>query len=185
MKIKKVTTKWLESWNACEDGVEWFESQKETDPIKLLKKLIKLKEYSHANYSIVQLFNRKQRIQYAVFAAEQVVDIYTKQYPNDNRVKEAIMAAKKVINRNSEKNRAAAWDAARAAADAAWDAARAAADAARAAADSARAAADAAWAAADAAWAARAAADAAWDAAEDAMRKNILLYGIKLLEECK
>ena len=163
--IKKVTSKWLASWQACSGGIEWFKNQKETDPIKLIKKLIKIKQYSYANYSIVHLFNRKQKIKYAVFAAEQVIDIYEKEYPDDNRPRKAIEAAKACIGKNTEKNRAAVA----AAGDAAWDAALDARDAA--------------WAAWDAwdAWDARAAGDAVRDAVRDAAANTAYLIFCFLL----
>jgi len=99
---------------------------------------------------------------------------------DEDRPRLAIEAAERWADNPTEKNKAAAWDAARAAAwaagAAAWDAARAARAAGDAAWDAARAAAwaagAAAWAAGDAAWAAawaaRAAGDAAWDAARAA-----------------
>ena len=115
---------------------------------------------------------------FAADCAEHVLWIYERDYPNDNRPRKAIEAARAFARGEID---AAAWDAARAAARAAaWDAAWAVArDAARDAAwavarDAAWAVArDAAWAAArdaawDAAWAV--ARDAAWDAARDAAR---------------
>lgn len=88
----------------------------------------------------------------AIYAAELVLPIFEKEYPNDKRPREAIDATKECLRKPS----AAAMAASRAASDAASDAARAA-----------RAAS---WAASwDAAWAARAAAwDAAWNAAWNA-----------------
>ena len=103
--------------------------------------------------------------------AESVLAIYQKSYPNDNRPRDAIQAAREfALGKISGAARAAASEAAR---DAAWAAASAAARAA--ASDAAWAAASAAaWAAArDAAWAAArdATRDAAWDAAWDAKQK--------------
>jgi hypothetical protein len=117
---------------------------------------------------------------FAADCAEMVLPIYENRYPDDNRPRLAIQAARDYANglipmkelaaaRAARAARAAwdaraasaAWDAADAAWDAAWAAARAASDAAS---DAAR---DAAWAARDAAWAASAAwdaASAAWDA---------------------
>jgi hypothetical protein len=92
----------------------------------------------------------------AIYAAELVLPIYEKEYPNDNRPRTAIETAKRYSQgKATEGELSAAWDAAR-------DAARAAAWAA-------------AWAAARAAaWdAARA---AAWDAAWDAAIKKIESY---------
>jgi hypothetical protein len=95
--------------------------------------------------------------------AESVLYIFEKKYPNDNRPRLAIQAARDYADGKINKEElysarvaagAAAWDADWAAAgDAAWDAAG-----------------DAAWdAAGDPAWAARVAAGAAWGAAGDAV----------------
>ena len=129
---------------------------------------------------------RPQYLSYAIYAAEQVIDIYEKKYPDDKRPRNAIEAARVVLKNNNAKTRAAAW-AARAAAEAAaraaaWAAGDAAGAAAWAAGD-----AGAAWAAAGAAGdaagaAAWAAAGAAAGAARAAMQIKILKYGIKLLE---
>jgi len=93
----------------------------------------------------------KDSVELAIFAAESVLHIFEKEYPDDKRPRIAIEVAKKGGNADAAR---AAIDAAADAADAAW-----AARAARAAAG----AADAAW-AARAAWAAINAADAAWAA---------------------
>ena len=84
-----------------------------------------------ANWLLTRVFNREQKIQYAVFAAEQAIDIYEKKYPTDKRPRAAIEAAKKCI---TDKSAAAAAYAAAAAAAYAADAAYAAAAAAAAAA---------------------------------------------------
>jgi len=74
-------------------------------------------------------WKREDSISLAIFAAELVIDIFEKKYPNDKRPREAIEAAKRVLKNDTKENRAAAG-AARVAADAA-DAARVAAGAAR------------------------------------------------------
>lgn len=102
-------------------------------------------------------WTKKDSVSLAIYAAELVIDIFEKEYPNDKRPRNAIEAAKKVLKNDTAKNRAAA----KAAGDAAWAAAWAAGDAAGAAAWAAWAS----WAAGDAARAAaRAAAWAAWAA---------------------
>ena len=172
----KLTEQWLREKSACSEGVEWFLKQKEIDVVKVLKKLIKEKKLPWANWTIVRVMNYKQRVQYAVFAAEQVIGIFEKEYPDDKRPRQAIEAAKKCIENPSKENKKAAADA-YAAADAAASAAAAAAHAAAAAAAAA---------AAYAAYAdAAAAAAAAAYAAADTMRIKILEYGIKLLKELK
>ena len=128
---KKVTVNWLESWDAEKGGIEWFESQKETDSVKLLKKLVRQEKLDYANCAISHCFNRKQKIQSAVFAAEQVIVLYEKECPDDDCLSKTIEAAKLCIDKNSKKNRDAANAAANAAAYAADAAAYAAAYAAR------------------------------------------------------
>ena len=101
----KLTEQWLREKSACSEGVEWFLKQKETDVVKVLKKLIKEKKLPWANWTIVRVMNYKQRVQYAVFAAEQVIGIFEKEYPDDKRPRQAIEAAKKCIDNPSEENK--------------------------------------------------------------------------------
>jgi len=173
----KISVEWLKEKSACSEGVEWFTAQAETDSIKVLGNLINENKLDWVNWLIVRLMTYKQYVSYAVYAAEQVIGIYEKQYPNDKRPRQAIEAAKKCIDDPSAKNKQSAWAAA-GAAEAAWAAAWVAWAAA-----GAVGAVEAAWAAARAAWAAGAA-EAAWAAAwaaREAMKKKILKYGIKLL----
>ena len=198
--IKKLSFKWLEKHDACQPCIKEFKEQNETDPIKILDLLKKAKRFKDANWLICRLFNKKQCIQYAIFAAEQVINIYTNEYLNDDRPQLAIDAAKKVLNNPSKKNDvAAASKAAYAASKAAYatavNAAYAASDAAYAASDAAYAAyaaATAAYAATtvDAVDAAHAAACAAYtaahatdvSAAKQKMLNKIINYGISLLK---
>ena len=158
--IPKVTDEWITQNNPCKEAVDWWDKN-ERDPLEILKKLIKVKKYSWMNWFIVRIMTYHDYVSYAVFAAEQVINIYEKKYPDDKRPRQAIEAAKKCIDDPSEKNKEAAG--------AAW-----------AAAEAARAAAEAAWAATGAAWAA---AGATAEAARAAMQLKILNYGMKLLEE--
>jgi hypothetical protein len=131
-------------------------------------------------------WTKKDSLQFAIYSAELVINIYEKKYPNDDRPRKAIEAAKKVLQKDTKANRAAAG----AAEAAAWAAARAAAGAeARAAETAARAAEAAAWAAARTAEAAAEAAAwaAAWAAeavALDKIEKWLVNY-IKELKEVK
>ena len=104
------------------------------------------------------IWPKEESVKLAIFAAELVIDIYEKKYPNDDRPRKAIEAAKGWLENPSE----AIW-----AAEAAWSAWSAASEAARAAR-----AAWAAWAAVSAAARAAAseAASAAWSAVSAAAR---------------
>ena len=69
----KITNDLLIKLGACSGGKEWFNSQKETSGVKIVSNFLETKEHlDWANWLICQLFNRKQKIQYAVFAADGV-----------------------------------------------------------------------------------------------------------------
>jgi len=194
--IKKVTKSWLKKHDACTDSLAHVIKNNYigSSPIDFIKKLMSEDRFPDANWLIVRIMNKKQKVQYAVFAAEQVLDIYEKKYPNNKAPRLAIEAAKKYINNPCKitKKNAYAAAAASPAADAAADAAYAAAaayDAAYAAAYDA--AYDAAYAAAYAAahdaayadaYAAAAASDAAYADDADALKTKIINNGINILK---
>jgi hypothetical protein len=195
----KITEKFLRIDNhACDEGYKWWlDNNNPTDVIATAKKLNSDDHNDWANWLLVRFMTHEQKVKYAIFAAEQVIDIYEKKYPGDDRPRKAIEAARNYLKDKSLKNKNAAATAAyaadAAAAYAAADAAAAAAYAAdaaayAAAAYAAAAAADAAYAAAyDAAYAAYAAAAAAYAAAYAAatrkdMQNKILEYGVGLLK---
>ena len=129
----KVTEQYLEKINACGSGVRWFCAQTETDSVNIIKKLIKENHTDWANWFICHLFNKKQKVLYAIYAAESVLKRFEKKHPNDKRARQAIEAAGNYLKSPCKKTKTAAgaaYAAASAAADAAAYAASAAADAA-------------------------------------------------------
>ena len=174
-EFMKIDLKWLKEERACSEGVAWFTKRyKEAEGALVVETLIKDKELKWANWLVVRLMTKIECVKYAVFAAEQVIGIYEKKYPDDKRPSKAIEAAKRYIKDPSEVNKKAADAAAYAAANAAVYAA----DAAAANAAAYAAAADAAD--ANAAYAA-AAANAAAAYAAAALRVKILEYGLRIL----
>ena len=151
----KLNLKMLTAKSACTSGVEWYKINKQPQTVEaaitLLLKSSESERYNWSDWALSQFLSPKNKLRYAIFAAQQVLDIFEKKYPTDNRPRRAIEAALKCLEKNTVKNRSAARTAAR-------DAAR-----------------DAAW---DAAWAA---ARAAGDAARDAMMLKITNYGVALL----
>ena len=184
----KVTLSFLKKENACQSGIEVFKkvfnnSAELKDIINFAIDKNKKELLQHANWLIVRKMTHRQKIQYAVFAAEQVLHIFEKKYPEDKRPRQAIEAAKLVLKKNNKENRKAA--AAYASAVDAAAAANAAANAASyaAAAASYAAAANAAN-AASASYASYAAAAASYAAAADKWNKmqiNILKNGLKII----
>lgn len=65
-------------------------------------------------------WEKKNSVRLAIFAAEQVIDIYEKKHPTDKRPREAIEAAKAYVKNPTEENRRAERAAARAAWVGAW-----------------------------------------------------------------
>ena len=164
MKLNKSI---LEKHEACREGKEWYMANGEPKTVEsTIAILIKSKEsekYNWSNWLLSEMLSKKNKIRYAVFAAQQVLDLFEKKYPDDKRPRAAIEAANICVEKNTKKNRAAAY---------------AAADAARAADYADRAAARAAYAAAYAAYAAAYAAEAA---ARAAMLLKIINYGLSLI----
>ena len=103
----KITKEWLEEVEACSEGVDWFNSQKETDSVKVINKLVKEDRWDWANWTICRLFSKENKIRYAIFAAEQTLDNFEKVYPNDKRPRQAIEAALKYLNEPTEENKSA------------------------------------------------------------------------------
>jgi len=120
--MKTITKKFLESHNACQSGMEWVTDNKliGLSAKDFLNKLIESDKLDWANWLIVRVMNKKQKVQYAIYAAEQVIDIFEKKYPNDDRPRKAIEAAKEYLANPSINAKRNAADAAYAAADAAY-----------------------------------------------------------------
>ena len=133
---------------------------------EIINTMMKHNSHADAYWLIVRFMSHVEKVLYAIFAAEQVLGIYEKKYPEDGRPRKAIEAAKAWIKNPFEETKKAAYAAdaaARAAAHAAYAAADAAADA-----------------VADAA--AYAAADAADAAANKRLQEKILNFGIELIK---
>src|SRR3990167_1391554 len=104
----KISEEWLKKNNACSDGVKWFLDQEETDAAKVALKLLKAGNFDWSNWLLTHVMTHRQKIQYAVFSAEQVIEIYEKKYPEDQRPRKAIEAVKAVLDHDTEETRTAA-----------------------------------------------------------------------------
>ena len=123
----KITKKFLQSKDACSPSYRWVVENKliGLEHPEFIAKLMENNRFSDANWLITKLFDKMQSVKYAIFAAEQVLDIYEKKYPDDDRPRLAIEAAKKYLKNPNAKtaktaDARAAADAAYAAADAAY-----------------------------------------------------------------
>jgi hypothetical protein len=164
-RMKKPTIKQLEKLNACNDGVEWYKSVKSQSVSEIIDGANK-DQLRFCNWYISRALNSENRVRYAIYAAEKVLHIFEEKYPDEDRPIKAIQAAKDYLagkislqelrDVRSAASAASAAYAAYAAAYAAYAAAYAAADAADAAADA---------------------------AAYSDMLRDIVKYGISLMEE--
>jgi len=169
--MESITKEWLENKGACSSSLEHVIKNDYIDlaPDVFINKLMDENRFSDANWLIVRVMNKIQGVKYAIFAAEQVLDIYEQAHPNDKRPREAILSAKKYTLdpcRETANAAAHAAHAANAAANAAAHAAHAAANAA-------------AYAAAYAAYAANAANAAD---ARGGLQSKVINYGLELLK---
>jgi len=105
--MKTITLKFLQKLNACPYGIVFVNGYNliGLKGDKFIDELMKLDHFDYANWLIVRLMSKKQKIQYSIFAAEQVIDIYEKKYPDDNCLCKAIEAAKTYLKHPSEKNK--------------------------------------------------------------------------------
>jgi hypothetical protein len=165
----KITGRWLGEQDACDDVREWFAERTFVSDIDVIEQLIADGMLRWANWTIVRIMDRPQCLAYAVFAAQQVIGLFEREYPTDKRPRQAIDAALEVLAEDTPERRAAARDAGAAAGAAARDAGAAAWAAAR-------------DAGAAAGAAARDAGAAAWDAAGSEILKRILSHGLGLLK---
>ena len=170
--VKTITVEWLQSKGACEESIKAWHGETDHDTFATLNRLVvKNPEWGH--WLICRIMNKNQSVQYAIFAAEQVIDIYEGKYPNDKRPRNAIEAAKAYLKNPSKKTKAYAADAGYAATYAAGYGAGYAVT----------------YAAAAAIYAADAAGYAAGAYAAGAerrkMKAKILKYGIRLLEQSR
>lgn len=184
----KITKEELKKKNPCEEGFKYWCEKGIDDLAEFMWEAYQDGHFDYAHWLFVRFVPIKTRIKYAVFAAELVLDIYEREYPEDNRPRAAIEAAKKVIESDTTENRPnaafaayAAYTAANAAANATNTASIAASFSANAAANAAEYAAKAAEYAADAAEYA-ADTDTA-DATKTETQKKIIEYAITLIKE--
>lgn len=81
----KITQMWLTTKSACPEGKVWVEENcKDLEAIPVIKQLAE-QNWSWANWLIVNVMTRPQYFKYAIFSAEQVIEIYEKKYPENKK----------------------------------------------------------------------------------------------------
>ena len=110
----KLTKDKLIELHACGAGVEWFETCREDEVSRVVDKLMAYDRFDWANWLIVRLLTDDNLALYAIHAAELVLHVYENKYPDDNRPRNAINAAKDYLDKGASP--APAYDPANAAA---------------------------------------------------------------------
>ena len=122
----KLSLEILEPKKPCSQGREWYKENPTETVEACVEKLLAETDsacrdrLNWASWLLTRMFTKEQSVKYAIFAAEQVIGIYEKKYPEDKRPRKAIEAAKEYIKDPSDKNKKTAYDAAAYAAYAAY-----------------------------------------------------------------
>ena len=95
-----LTIEKVKELGACRDGLNWFEQSGCTTVEETVDKLLKTtieERYAWSNWLLSKVLTNEGKIKYEIFAAELVLTLYEKKYPNDNRPRKAIEATKKYL----------------------------------------------------------------------------------------
>ena len=106
----KITVAVLKKWGACEEGIERF-GKKSMMLEKMILKLKEKKRYDWIWWTMRHTLDKTQSVKVAIYAAESVIDIFERKYPNDKRPRKAIKAAKAWLKNPCEQTAARAAEA--------------------------------------------------------------------------
>jgi hypothetical protein len=99
-----VNKQWLRDKKCCMDGFHWIMKQEDLRADKLIYSMLRYDKLDWCIWVLARVLNKKERIKLAIYAAEDIVDIYSRKYPQDYRPKEALKAAKDVLKDDSPEN---------------------------------------------------------------------------------
>jgi len=181
----KISVESLKKMGACEEGIEEFKKlfgDKEVDAIQALLKFAKL-EPRYSIWWLTETFSKEHNVKLAIYSAELVLHIFEDKYPDDDRPRKAIEAAKEYLKNPTEDNRNASYAAAAASSAAAYASSASSSSASSSASSAAYSAAVSYFASsASSSSASSAAYDAEYEKAKSETYLKIIKYGIKLLK---
>ena len=93
--MNEINKGWLIEKKACASGVKWFLAQDETNTAKVMIKLVEEDRFSDALWVFENLSDKAQAVELAIFCAELVISVFEEKFPDDDRPRMAIEAAKK------------------------------------------------------------------------------------------
>lgn len=99
-----ITVRYLKTIGACNESIDALSNYLKKEEIKSLNveecfKLLYKENLNWANWLITKILKKVDVIKYAIYAADQVIEIFEKEYPNDDRPRKAIEAAKKILKK--------------------------------------------------------------------------------------
>ena len=108
--IKKVTKKWLKEKSACKTSLDYVCANDYIGlpPVEFIRKLMSEDRFPDANWFIVRIMDKRQKVQYSIFAAEQVPHKYGEKSPDNKTPRKVIESAKKYVENPCEKTKTAA-----------------------------------------------------------------------------
>jgi hypothetical protein len=98
----------LTKLNACPEGIQYFKDHKFKTVEQAITEILKTnhsQRLSWSNWLISYSLSKMNCTRYAIYAAEQVIDIVEKEYPEDKRPREAIQAVKRYLKNPSKENK--------------------------------------------------------------------------------
>lgn len=105
----KLTKEMLKRYDACECGYKWYLKNGCDTVEKTMELLLSSGKTDWADWLIARVLKRKHKIMYAIYAAEQVIDLYEKEYPKDDRPRNAIEVAKEYLKNPNKGTKKAAY----------------------------------------------------------------------------
>jgi len=113
---KTITEKWLNKHDACFAGMAWFLAQPERNSLKVLKALEAAESPLWFYWLATKLMTKRQIVKWAIGCAASTLHIFETQYPEDQRPRKALQAAKAWLRHPSKQTVKAVIEAAAAAA---------------------------------------------------------------------
>ena len=95
----KITKEFLQKKQPCSSSYRWVCNNGliGLEDVEFINKLLENYRFSDANWLITRILDNNKNVQYAIYCAEQVIDIFEKEYPEDNRPRKAIEATKNYL----------------------------------------------------------------------------------------
>jgi len=87
--------KWVEEKKPCEAGLAFLNTQTDKSAVSVINALVVAKHYDWADWALTNSFTKRQNVMFATYAAEQVIDIFEKEYPEEERPRASIETAKR------------------------------------------------------------------------------------------